>query len=140
MAEARAREEVIVEIEADSELAKALAASGKKQVTIICDVPLPVAERDPDDLWADYDPEAVREALRAVAGIFTPEEGERLKRMVYPWRDDEGRRIDPPELDTALAFAAVQAVMGPLAAEEAGHIKALMQEGRALRSQHTDAS
>lgn len=46
----------------------------------------PEVEPSDDELWADYNPEAVREALRAAAGTFTPEEGERLKRDIYRWR------------------------------------------------------
>jgi hypothetical protein len=46
----------------------------------------PEDEPSDDELWADYDPEAVREALWATAGTFTPEEGERLKRDIYRWR------------------------------------------------------
>ena len=117
-----------------------LAAAGREPVRLGLNDQQYVATRDPFNSVEHSDPEVFEEALRAAAGIFTPEEGERLKRMIYPWRDEEGLRIEPPELDTELALAAVRAVMGPLAEDEAGQIKALMLEGCALRSRQIDAS
>ncbi len=49
--------------------------------------------REPDDPWAGYDPERVREGLRRFAGTLSPEEGERIKRLIYRGRE-EGTR--PP--------------------------------------------
>jgi hypothetical protein len=40
-----------------------------------------------DDLWANYDPKKLRAALRAVAGMLTPDEGERLKELIYRGRE-----------------------------------------------------
>lgn len=34
---------------------------------------------DPDDIWAGYDPEKARQAMHALAGIFTHEQAEQLK-------------------------------------------------------------
>ena len=87
----REREEVIVEVEADSEIAKALAAAGKKPVTLVNNGQRYAVSRDPDDLWADYDPAAVRDALRAAADTLTPEEGEHLKQNIYRWREEGSR-------------------------------------------------
>ncbi len=84
----KAREEVLVEIESDSELAKALAAAGKKPVTIVSNGRRFVASRDPFDPVRDNHPEAFQEALRAVVGTLTPEEGKRLKRDIYRWREE----------------------------------------------------
>lgn len=137
---AKAAEEFVVEIDANSELAGVLAAAERKPVRLVLNDQRYVVTRDPFNSVDHSDPEEVREALRAAAGMFTPEEGERLKRMIYPWRDEEGLRIDPPELDTELVLAAVRAVMGPLAEEEAGQIKALMLEGCALRFRQMEAS
>jgi hypothetical protein len=136
----KATEKFVVDIDADSELGRVLAAAGREPVRLILNDQQYVAARDPINSVDHSDPEAFREALRAAAGLFTPEEGERLKRMIYPWRDEEGLRTDPPELDTELVLAAVRAVMGPLAEEEAGQIKALMLEGCALRSRQMEAS
>lgn len=41
---------------------------------------------DPDDLWAGYDPETVRQALREFAGTITEEEGEARIRALYEAR------------------------------------------------------
>ena len=49
-----------------------------------------------DDPWAAYDPEAVREAVRAIAGSITPEEGERLKAELYRAREEGTRPMDRP--------------------------------------------
>jgi hypothetical protein len=47
--------------------------------------------REDDDLWAGYDPEAVRAGVEAGAGAITPEEAEALKAYVYRGRQ-EGTR------------------------------------------------
>jgi hypothetical protein len=93
---AKATEEIVVEIDADSDLARVLAEAGKKPVRLVLDDQQYVVTRDPFNSVDHYDPEEFEEALRAAAGIMTPEEGERFKRTIYPWRDEEGRRIDPP--------------------------------------------
>lgn len=49
-----------------------------------------------DDPWANYDPEAVRKAIRAMAGTITPEEGERLKAEIYRAREEGTRPINRP--------------------------------------------
>lgn len=88
------REEVIIEIDSESELAKALAAAGKKPVTIVSNGRRYIASRDPFDPKRDDDPEAFRAALRAAAGTFTPEEGERLKQNIYRWREEGSRPMN----------------------------------------------
>lgn len=52
--------------------------------------------REDDDIWAGYDPERVREGLRLFAGTLTPEEGERLKELIYRGREEGTRPIDRP--------------------------------------------
>ncbi len=49
-----------------------------------------------DDLFADYDPERVRDGLRRFAGTISPEEGERLKALVYRGREEGTRPPDRP--------------------------------------------
>lgn len=137
---AKATEEFVVEIDSDSELARVIAAAGREPVRLVIKDQQYVVTRDPFNSVDHSDPEEFQEALRTAAGIMTPEEGERLKRMIYPWRDEEGLRIDPPELDTELVLAAVRAVIGSLTEEEGKQIQALMHEGCALRSRQTDAS
>lgn len=90
------REVVTIELDPESELAQALAGVDKKPIVLVSDGERFRESRAEQDAAADYDAEAVRAALRAAAGTITPEEGERLKRTIHPWRDEEGRRIDPP--------------------------------------------
>jgi hypothetical protein len=43
------------------------------------------------DLWAGYNPEKVRAAMREAAGTLTPEEAEKLKRHIYHAREEGSR-------------------------------------------------
>ena len=52
--------------------------------------------REDEDIWAGYDPERVREGLRLFASTLTPEEGERLKELIYRGREEGTRPIDHP--------------------------------------------
>lgn len=52
--------------------------------------------RDVDNSWANYDPENVRVALKTVAGLLTPEEGDRAIEKIYRDREDGTRPIDRP--------------------------------------------
>ena len=96
---AKATEKFVVEIDVDSELARVLATARREPVRLVLNDQQYVVNRDPFNSVDHSDPEEFRAALRAAAGTLTPEEGERLKRMIHPWRDEEGRRIDPPRLD-----------------------------------------
>ena len=49
-----------------------------------------------DDLFADYDPERVRDGLRRFAGTIGAEEGERRKRLIYRGREEGARPLDRP--------------------------------------------
>jgi hypothetical protein len=49
-----------------------------------------------DDPWAGYDPAAVRAAVKAAAGMLTPDEGEVLKTYVYRAREEGSRPADRP--------------------------------------------
>jgi hypothetical protein len=56
---------------------------------------LSVAETT-DDLWAGYDPERSRRILREMAGSITPEEGERIKELIYRGREQGTRDANRP--------------------------------------------
>lgn len=47
-----------------------------------------------EDLWAGYDPEKVRAAVKAAAGTLTLEEGEALKAYIYKAREEGSRPAD----------------------------------------------
>ena len=49
-----------------------------------------------EGLWSGYDPERVRAGLRAMAGIITPDEAERMKALVYRGRQEGTRPADRP--------------------------------------------
>ena len=90
------RERLIIELDPASEVAKVLATAGNRSVVLISNGHRYAVHADEADLWADYDPQRVRDALRAAAGTLTAEEGERLKELVYRGREEGTRPIDPP--------------------------------------------
>jgi hypothetical protein len=92
----RARESVTIEVEPGSELAKALEGVDEKVIVLVSDGQRYVIDREPLDPGDASDREAFREALRAAAGTFTPEEGERLKQDIYRWREEGTRSFDQP--------------------------------------------
>jgi hypothetical protein len=92
----REREAVTIELEPESELAKALAAAGNAPVTVVSNGQRYVVSRRPIDPADDCDAEEFRAALRAAQRVFTPEEGEQLKRDIYRWREEGTRPINRP--------------------------------------------
>lgn len=52
--------------------------------------------REGDDLWANYDPEAVLAALRAAAGSLSADEAEAMKDYVYRARGEGNRSANRP--------------------------------------------
>ena len=45
----------------------------------------------PEDLWAGYDPEKIRAALREGPGILTEPEADELVAKIYRWREEGSR-------------------------------------------------
>ncbi len=91
-----AKAPLTITIDPDSELGRALDNADGPPVILERNGARFRVTRDPDDLWVDYDPEALRAALRAVAGTLTPDEGERLKELIYRGREEGTRPIDRP--------------------------------------------
>ena len=95
-------EPLTITIDPDSELGRALDESGDEPVVLVQGatrflvIRQSIDSRAEDDPWANYDPEKVREGLRKVAGLLTPDEGERMKDMIYRARDEGTRPIDHP--------------------------------------------
>ena len=99
--EAMSNELLAITIDPDSELGRALEESGDKPIMLVQGATRFLVIRqgiDPrdDDPWASYDPEKVREGLRKVAGLLTPDEGERMKEMIYRAREEGTRPINRP--------------------------------------------
>jgi hypothetical protein len=93
---AMAKAPLTITIDPDSELGRALDATDGPPVILERNGARFLVTRDPDDPWADYDPEAFRAGLRAVAGTLTPDEGEILKELIYRGREEGTRPIDRP--------------------------------------------
>jgi hypothetical protein len=91
-----AKTPLTITIDSDSELGRALDDSDGSPVILERNGARFRVTRDPDDPWADYDPEKLRAALRAVAGTLTADEGERLKELIYRGREEGTRPINRP--------------------------------------------
>ena len=89
-------EPLTITIDPDSELGRALANTDGSPVVLDRNGTRFRVTREPDDPRANYDPEKVRAGLRAVDGTLTPEEGERLKELIYRGREEGTRPIDRP--------------------------------------------
>ena len=90
------KEPLTITIDPDSELGRALAETDVSMIVLECNGARFRVTREPDDPWANYDPENVRAGLREVAGMLTPEEGERIKETIYRGRKEGTRPIDRP--------------------------------------------
>ena len=85
---------VTLTLDPQSEIAKALKAVDKEPVVLVSNGERFRVSRD-ETSHADDD-EEFEEALRAVFGILSPEEGERRKQDIYRWREEGTRPIDRP--------------------------------------------
>jgi hypothetical protein len=90
------RERIAIELDPESELARAVVAAGRKPVTVSINGRRYLVKRDPDDRWDDHDEADFEAALRAVVGTLTPEEGERLKEAIYRGREEGTRPLPNP--------------------------------------------
>ena len=91
-----AKEPLTITIDPDSELGRALdETKGEPGVLLRGGMRFRVT-RHPDDPWANYDPEAVLEGLHEIAGTLSPEEGERMKELIYRGREEGTRPITRP--------------------------------------------
>lgn len=91
-----AKAPLTITIDPDSELGRALDDTDGSPVILERNGARFLVTRDPNDPWADYDPEKVRAGLRKFAGMLTPEEGERIKETIYRGREEGTRPIDQP--------------------------------------------
>lgn len=95
-------EPLTITIDPDSDLGRALDESGDEPVVLLQGtnrfrvVREGAESRTDDDLWANYDPEKLRQALHEIAGTISPEEGERMKELIYRGREEGTRPIDRP--------------------------------------------
>ena len=91
-----ASEPLTITVDPDSDLGRALEHSDDSPIIPVRDGARFRVTRDPDDPWANYDPEKVREGLKKVAGLLSPEEGDRIIEAIYRGREEGARPIDRP--------------------------------------------
>lgn len=151
MVKAREREEVVVEVEPASDLAKALKSVDAEPVVLVSNGERFRVSRDETTL-AD-DEAQFEEALRAAFGILTPEEGERRIQEIHRWREEGSRPVasgafDPEDelsddelwadYDPEAVREALRAAAGTLTEEEGEFLKALIYEGREAGTRRSD--
>ena len=90
------KEPLTITIDPDSELGRALDAGGDEPVVLVRGTSRFRVTRDLDDPWATYDSAKLRAGLRKVAGLLTPEEGDRLIETIDRGREEGTRPLDRP--------------------------------------------
>ena len=91
-----AKDPLTITIDPDSELGRALEKTNGGLIVLLRGTSRFRVIRDPDDPWATYDPESVREGLREIAGTLSPAEGERMKELIYRGREEGTRPLTRP--------------------------------------------
>lgn len=95
-----------IDIVVSPDLARQLAdaeAAGKRPILVrdgaryqLDPVEASSATREKQDIWADYDPKKVHEALDATAGSWSDVDAEKLIADIYRWREEGTRPPDRP--------------------------------------------
>lgn len=85
-----------ITIDPESELGRALDTERGEPVILVRNGTRFRVTREPADPWAAYDPERVRHGLQKVAGLLTPEEGDRIIEGIYRGREEGTRPFDRP--------------------------------------------
>jgi len=91
-----AKEPLTITIDPDSELGRALDQTADEPIVLLRNGTRFRVTLDADDPWANYDPESVLEGLHEIAGTLSPEEGERMKELIYRGREEGTRPITRP--------------------------------------------
>ena len=90
------KEPLTIRIDPDSEFGRALDATDDAPVILERNGARFRVVRADADQWANYDPEAVLAGLHTIAGTLSPEEGERIKALIYRGREEGTRPITRP--------------------------------------------
>ena len=90
------KEPLTITIDPDSELGRALDETDGEPVVLVRGSTRFRVTRDPDDPWANYDPESVLAGLHEIAGTLSPEEGARMKELIYRGREEGTRPLTRP--------------------------------------------
>lgn len=79
--------DIVIHVDSDTPLGHALDARPREPIVLVR------GERRyrivPEDPWEDFDPERIREALRKVAGTFTPEYAEQFKQELHRRKEEQ---------------------------------------------------
>jgi hypothetical protein len=86
-----AKKPLTITIDPESELGRALAAIDDAPIVLERDGARFRVTRDADDLWADYDPQRVRRALRQSAGALAGIDVAALQRELREQRRQDSR-------------------------------------------------
>jgi hypothetical protein len=90
------KEPLTITIDPDSELGRALDETTDDPVVLLRGTARFRVTREAADPWANYDPAKVRAGLKKVAGLLSPEEGDRIIEGIYRGREEGTRPIDRP--------------------------------------------
>lgn len=87
------RVRVIVEIDAESDLARALKVRDVDSIILVSDGNQYEVVRIEGDQWNEEKADRARQTLRPAPGIFSPEEAEELRQKIYQWREAGSRPL-----------------------------------------------
>jgi hypothetical protein len=90
------KEPFTITIDPDSELGRALGETHDEPVVLLRGGTRFRVIREAEDPWATYDPAKLRAGLKKVAGLLSPEEGDRIIETIYRGREEGTRPITRP--------------------------------------------
>lgn len=85
-----------ITISPDSDLARAIDEGVAESVVLVHGGNRFRVVREGADPWATYDPSRLRAGLKKVAGLLSPEEGERIIEAIYRGREEGTRPLSRP--------------------------------------------
>jgi hypothetical protein len=91
-----AKEPLTITIDPDSELGRLLDETNGAPVVLLRGSTRFRVIREAEDPWATYDPAKLRAGLKKVAGLLSPEEGDRIIETIYRGREEGTRPITRP--------------------------------------------
>lgn len=90
------KEPLTIMIDPDSDLGRALDESTDDAVVLQRGSTRFRVTREAADPWANYDPAKLRAGLKKVAGLLSPEDGDRIIEDIYRGREEGTRPITRP--------------------------------------------
>ena len=90
------KEPLTITIDPDSELGRALDERTEEPVVLVRGESRFRVTREAVDPWPTYDPAKLRAGLKKVAGLLSPEDGQRIIQDIYRGREEGTRPITRP--------------------------------------------